>query len=262
MTTTQAVNQTRSGKLTGKVAIVTGASSGIGSATAKALAQEGAKVVLAARREEKMRAIASEIGQAGGDTLVLPVDLADEQAAVSLVKQAYDKWGQLDILVNNAGLVDVAPVETADINSWRKMFEVNALGLMMTSKAAILLMKEQGGGHIINLSSTSGLFVDAGLLGYCASKHAVEAFSSALRLEVSKSDRIRITVIEPGPVSTDLPTHIKDEESRQGILDWFDSIEPLQPEDIASAIVYAVTQPARVSVNKLLIRPTDSDTQL
>ena len=261
MTTTQATTQTRLGKLTGKVALVTGASSGIGSATAKALAQEGAKVVLAARRFEKMKAIASEIG-ANNNTLVLSVDLSNEQATVDLVQQAYDKWGQLDILVNNAGLVDVAPVETADIDSWRKMFEVNALGLMIAAKKAIPLMKAQGEGHIVNLSSTSGLFVDAGLSGYCASKYAVEAFSDALRLEVSKSDRIRITVIEPGPVSTDLPTHIKDSDSRQGILDWFDSIEPLQPEDIASAIVYAVTQPARVSINKMLIRPTDSDTQL
>ena len=262
MTTTQATTQTRLGKLTGKVALVTGASSGIGSATAKALAQEGAKVVLAARRFEKMKAIADEIRENGGETLVLPVDLSNEQATVDLVKQAYDKWGQLDILVNNAGLVDVASVETADIDSWRKMFEVNALGLMIAAKKAIPSMKAQGGGHIVNLSSTSGLFVDAGLSGYCASKYAVEAFSDALRLEVSKSDRIRITVIEPGPVSTDLPTHIKDSDSRQGILDWFDSIEPLQPEDIASAIVYAVTQPPRVSINKMLIRPTDSDTQL
>ena len=136
MTTTQATTQTRLGKLTGKVALVTGASSGIGSATAKALAQEGAKVVLAARRFEKMKAIASEIG-ANNNTLVLSVDLSNEQATVDLVQQAYDKWGQLDILVNNAGLVDVAPVETADIDSWRKMFEVNALGLMIAAKKAI-----------------------------------------------------------------------------------------------------------------------------
>ena len=262
MTTTQTLTRATSGKLNGKVALVTGASSGIGSATALALAQEGAKVVLAARREERLKAIANEIQQAGGDTLILPVDLSDERAATDLVKQVGDRWERLDILVNNAGLVDVAPVETADIASWRKMIEVNALGLMVAAKAAIPLMKAGGGGDIVNLSSTSGLFVDAGLAGYCASKYAVEGFSDALRLEVSKSDRIRVTVIEPGPVATDLPTHIKDEESRQGILNWFDSIEPLQPEDIASAIVFAVTQPPRVSINRLLIRPTDSDTQL
>lgn len=262
MTTTQAISQNTSSKLDGKVAMVTGASSGIGRATALSLAQQGAKVVLAARREDRMSAIANQIRQAGGDAFVLPVDLTDEQAARNLVQQAHAKWGRLDILVNNAGLVDIATVETADIDSWRRMFEVNALGLMIASKAAIPLMKAQGGGHIVNISSTLGLYTGVGLSAYSASKFAVEAFSNTLRLEVSKSNRIRITVIEPGPVETDLPTHIKDPNSQQNFLDWFNSIEPLQPEDIAVAVIYAVTQPPRVSVNQLLIRPTDSDTQL
>ena len=133
---------------------------------------------------------------------------------------------------------------------------------MIACKAAIPLMKAQGGGHIVNISSTAGLFVGSGTSGYCASKFAVEAFSSALRLEVSKADRIRITVVEPGLVETDLATHISDPNLRQGFLDSVASIEQLQPEDIAAAVVYAVTQPPRVSVNQLLIRPTDSDTQL
>lgn len=142
------------------------------------------------------------------------------------------------------------------------MFEVNTLGLMIASKAAIPLMKAQGGGHIVNISSIAGLFTGPGLSGYCASKFAIEAFSSALRLEVSKADRIRVTAIEPGLVETDLPTHISDLSLRQNFLDSVASIEQLQPEDVAAAVVYAVTQPQRVSINQLLIRPTDSDSHL
>jgi NADP-dependent 3-hydroxy acid dehydrogenase YdfG len=136
------------------------------------------------------------------------------------------------------------------------------LGLMIACKSVIPLMKAQGGGHIVNISSTAGLFIGADTSGYCASKFAVEAFSSALRLEVSKADRIRITVVEPGLVETDLATHISDPSLRQGFRDSVAAIERLQPEDIAAAVVYAVTQPPRVSVNQLLIRPTDSDTQI
>jgi NADP-dependent 3-hydroxy acid dehydrogenase YdfG len=262
VTATQSIAQPISGRLNGKVALVTGASSGIGSATAKELATEGAKLVLAARREDRLKAIADDIDRTGGEVLVLPVDLSDERATLELIDRAYTHWGRLDILINSAGIADAGSVETADVSSWRRMFEVNALGLMIACKAAIPLMKAQGGGHIVNISSTAGLFVGAGTSGYCASKFAVEAFSNALRLEVSKADRIRITVVEPGLVETELATHISDPNLRQGFLDSVASIEQLQPEDIAAAVVYAVTQPPRVSVNQLLIRPTDSDTQL
>ena len=259
------IAKTTSGRLNGKVALVKGASSGIGSATAKALAAEGAKLVLAARREDRLQAISDDITHAGGEVLVLPVDLSDERATFELVDRAYTHWGRLDILTNSAGISDAGSVETAEVsscNTLRRMFEVNTLGLMIACKAAIPLMKAQGGGHIVNVSSTAGLFVGAGTSGYCASKFAVEAFSSALRLEVSKADRIRITVVEPGLVETDLPTHMSDPSLRQGFLDSVASIEQLQPEDVAAAVVYAVTQSPRVNVNQLIIRPTDSDTQL
>ena len=262
MTATQSLARMTSGRLNGKVALVTGASSGIGSATAKALAAEGAKLVLAARREDRLKAIAEDIDRTGSEVLVLPVDLSDERATFELIDRAYTHWGRLDILTNSAGIADAGSVETAEVSSWRRMFEVNTLGLMIACKAVIPLMKAQGGGHIVNISSTAGLFVGPGASGYCASKFAVEAFSSALRLEVSKTDRIRITVVEPGLVETDLPTHISEPSLRQGFLYSVASIEQLQPEDVAAAVVYAVTQPPRVSVNQLLIRPTDSDTQL
>lgn len=215
MTATQAIARTISDRLNGKVALVTGASSGIGSATAQALAAEGAKLVLAARREDRLKAIADDITQTGGEVLVLPVDMSDEQATLELINQAHARWGRLDILINSAGVADVASVETADVSSWRRMFEVNTLGLMIASKAVIPLMKVQGGGHIVNISSIAGLFTGSGLSGYCASKFAIEAFSSALRLEVSKADRIRVTAIEPGLVETELPTHISDENLRR-----------------------------------------------
>jgi NADP-dependent 3-hydroxy acid dehydrogenase YdfG len=262
MIATQLITQTTVSRLSGKVALVTGASSGIGSATAKALAVEGAKLVLAARREDRLKAIAADITQTGGEVLVLPVDLSDQQAIFELVNQAHTHWGRLDILINSAGVVDLAPIETADVSSWRRMFEVNALGLMIASQAALPLMKAQGGGHIVNISSVGGLSAVPGLSGYCASKFAVEAFSRVLRLEVSKADRIRITAIEPGFVDTDFPMQISDPNLRQSLLDSVASLEHLQPEDVAAAVVYAVTQPPRVSVNQLLIRPTDSDTQV
>jgi NADP-dependent 3-hydroxy acid dehydrogenase YdfG len=262
MTATQSIDRTTSGRLNGKVALVTGASSGIGSATAKALAAAGAKLVLAARREDRLKAIADDIAQTGSEVLVLPVDLSDERATFELVERAYTHWGRLDILTNSAGIADAGSVETAEVSSWRRMFDINTLGVMIACKAAIPVMKAQGGGHIVNISSVTGLFVQSGASGYCASKFAVEAFSGALRLEVSKADRIRITVIEPGLVETDLSTHISDPSLRQGFRDSVAEIEQLQPEDIAAAVVYAVTQPPRVSVNQLLIRPTDSDTQV
>jgi NADP-dependent 3-hydroxy acid dehydrogenase YdfG len=262
MTATQSIGRTTSGRLNGKVALVTGASSGIGSATAKALAAEGAKLVLAARREDRLKAIADDIAQTSSEVLVLPVDLSDERATVELIDRAYTHWGRLDILINSAGIADAGSVETAAVSSWRRMFDINTLGVMIACKSVIPLMKAQGGGHIVNISSVAGLFVESGASGYSASKFAVEAFSSALRLEVSKADRIRITVVEPGLVETDLSTHISDPSLRQGFRDSVAAIEQLQPEDIAAAVVYAVTQPPRVSVNQLLIRPTDSDTQI
>jgi NADP-dependent 3-hydroxy acid dehydrogenase YdfG len=142
------------------------------------------------------------------------------------------------------------------------MLELNTLVPMRVAQAAIPHLRAAGGGDIVNLSSTSGLFTAPGVGGYSASKHGVEAFSEALRREVTKADKIRVTVIEPGPVATEINGHIQDETARKGIADWFASIVPLQPEDVADAILYAVTRPRHVHIDRLLIRPTDSDTEL
>jgi len=245
-----------------KTALVTGASSGIGAATAKALARAGVSVALVARRADRLAALAREVEALGGNAHVLEHDLLADGAPQAIVEKTVASLGRLDIVVNNAGIVDVAPTENADLDRFARMVDLNTLVPMRVAQAAIPHLRRAGGGDIVNLSSTSGLFTAPGVGGYSASKHGLEAFSEALRREVTKADRIRVTVIEPGPVATELNSHIQDETARKSIADWFASITPLQPEDVADAILYAVMRPPHVHINRLLIRPTDSDTEL
>jgi NADP-dependent 3-hydroxy acid dehydrogenase YdfG len=253
---------TASRPLEDKVALVTGASSGIGAATARAIAAAGASVALLARRADRLRDLADEIARDGGKTHVIEADLIDEAVPREAVGSAIGALGRLDLVVNNAGIVDVAPIEKADLARFARMLELNTLVPMRVAQAAIPHLRAAGGGDIVNLSSTSGLFTAPGVGGYSASKHGVAAFSEALRREVTKADKIRVTVIEPGPVATEITGHIRDETARKGIADWLASIVPLQPEDVADAILYAVTRPRHVHIDRLLIRPTDSDTEL
>jgi NADP-dependent 3-hydroxy acid dehydrogenase YdfG len=242
-------------KLDGKVAVVTGASSGIGEATAEALAAEGATVVVAARREERLGELVERIKNSGGRTLAVSCDVTDEGQAHALIQRAEEEFGRVDILVNNAGVMLLSKVEKGLSDQWRQMFDVNVLGLLYTTGAAIGAMKRQGSGHIVNVSSLAGRKVTRATSGvYAGSKHAVNAISEGLRQELLE-DNIRVTVVEPGAVETELPTHITDEEAKEGLGSLL-SLEILQAEDVANAIVYAVTQPDRVSVNEILIRPT------
>ncbi|WP_222919115.1 SDR family NAD(P)-dependent oxidoreductase [Natrinema sp. SYSU A 869] len=244
-------------ELDGQVAIVTGASSGIGEATSKALASRGASVVLAARRENELEALADQIESAGGDALSVPTDITDEDGIDALVEATLAEFGSVDVLVNNAGVMLLEPVERANRENFRQMVEVNLLGLMNLTHAVLPVMQEQGAGHIVNVSSTAGRDANANSSGYSATKFGVNAFTESLRQEVT-TEGIRTTIIEPGAVETELQEHIPDEEIREQIEDGFlDSITPLQSEDIARAIAYAVTQPQHVSVNEMLIRPTD-----
>lgn len=245
----------QSGKLIGKVALVTGASSGIGEATALALAAQAALVVIAARRTERLESLAQRILKLGGQVAFAVIDVTSEEQILSLVEEIQFNLGRLDILINNAGIVDNSPIATADTDNWRRMFNTNVLGLMYATQAAVRVMKRQQSGHIVNISSTAGRGVSAGIGAYCATKWSVNAFSEGLRQEVS-TDNIRVTVIEPGPVATELVDGISNAEIRSSVQQWFDSMTVLQPEDIAEAIVYALTQPARVNVNEILIRPT------
>jgi NADP-dependent 3-hydroxy acid dehydrogenase YdfG len=242
-------------KLDGKVVVVTGASSGIGEATAEALAGEGATVVVAARREERLSDLVGRIEGNGGRTLAVSCDVTDEGQAHALIQRAEEEFGRVDILVNNAGVMLLSKVGKGLSEQWRQMFEVNVLGLLYATDAAIEVMKRQGSGHIVNISSVAGRKVTRDTSGvYAGTKHAVGAISEGLRMELLE-DNIRVTVVEPGAVETELPTHITDEEAKEGLSGLL-SLDILQAEDVANAIVYAVTQPDRVSVNEILIRPT------
>jgi NADP-dependent 3-hydroxy acid dehydrogenase YdfG len=253
MTAQQTRTDDGEGPLTDAVAIVTGASSGIGEATAEALAEAGAHVVLAARRVDELEAVADRIETAGGDALVVPTDVTVEADIDDLVAATTEAYGRIDVLVNNAGVMLVEPLERADRSNFRQMVEVNLLGLMNLTHAVLPVMQEQGSGHVVNVSSVAGRFASENFSGYNATKFGVNGFTEALREEVT-TEGIRTTVIEPGAVETELPTHITDER----ILERFAEMDlpTLDPDDVARSIVYATSQPEGVSVNELLIRPT------
>ena len=247
------------GKLDGKTALVTGASSGIGEATALALAAEGAAVGIAARRADRLETLAARIRDGGsGRAYPIVADVADEDQARRMVIDANEQMGGIDILVNNAGVMLLGMVGGADTEDWRRMINTNVLGLMYATHAVLPIMKARGSGHIVNVSSVAGRTARAGSGVYNASKWGVGAFSEALRQEVSK-DKIRVTIIEPGAVATELAHHITDAAAKQQLEEWIKAMTPLEAEDIAAAIVYAVTQPERVNVNEILIRPTEQD---
>ena len=242
-------------KLNGKVAVITGASSGIGEATAEALAAEGASVVVAARREDRLSDLVERINGNGSKALSVECDVTDEEQAHALIRQAKDELGRVDILVNNAGVMQLSKIEKGLSDEWRRMVEVNVLGLLYVTDAAVQVMKEQGSGHLVNISSVAGRKSGPFRGAYSGTKFAVNAISEALRVELL-DDNVRVTVVEPGAVETELAGHITDEEAREGMSGVL-SGEILQPEDIAGAIAYCVTQPERVSVNEILIRPTE-----
>ncbi|MBD1898331.1 SDR family oxidoreductase [Coleofasciculus sp. FACHB-129] len=246
------------GKLDGKVAIVTGASAGIGEATAIALAAEGASVVIAARRFDQLNAIADGIAATGGKALPIVADITDETQVQNLVQKANAQFGRVDILVNNAGIALSGNIEGANTSDWRRMIDLNVLGLMYATHAVLPILKAQGSGHIVNISSVAGRTARVGIGGYNATKWGVNGFSESLRQEVCKHN-IRVTIIEPGMVDTEIDSHITDPIAKQRTEERRKSIVPLQSEDVAAAIAYAVTQPPRVNVNEILIRPTDQD---
>src|SRR5215213_8228067 len=242
-------------KLDGKVAVVTGASSGIGEATVRALAAEGAAVVAGARRKERLDELVERVAQDNGKAIAVECDITDEEQAHALVQRAVEEFGKIDILVNNAGVMLLSTVGKSLSDQWRQMFEVNVMGLLYATDAAIGHMKEQGSGHLVNISSVAGRKVTRDSSGvYAGTKHAVNAISEGLRQELLE-DNVRVSIVGPGAVDTELPDHITDEDAREG-LSGLMNLERLQAEDIAEAIVYAVTQPERVSVNEILIRPT------
>ncbi len=245
-------------KLTGKVALVTGASSGIGEATALALAAEGAAVAVSARREDRLQDLVKRITDNGGKAYPIVSDVTEEAQANEIVQKTKSELGRVDILVNNAGLMLLGMIEGANTDDWRRMINTNVLGLMYATHAVIPIMKEQNSGHIVNISSVAGRTARVGSGVYNASKWGVVAFSESLRQEVLKY-HVRVTVIEPGAVATELTNHITDASAKKNIEDFVKGMTPLESEDIAAAILYAVTQPDRVDVNEILIRPTEQE---
>ena len=237
--------------LAGKTAVVTGASSGIGEATARLLAREGCNVVLAARREDRLNAFAADLGEGA---LAASTDVTDPAACAALVARTVERFGSLEILVNNAGLGLSGSVAEGDPEDWRKMFDVNVLGVLYVTRAAVRQMLRQGAGDVVFVSSLAGRRVPrADGTVYAATKHAVNAVAEGLRMDVHEKG-IRVINVEPGLVRTEFP-----ESSYPSADEYYAEKEysPLKAEDVAAAVVYALDQPPRVSVNEILVRPTE-----
>jgi NADP-dependent 3-hydroxy acid dehydrogenase YdfG len=244
--------------LSGKRALVTGASSGIGRGAAIALAAEGAQVALVARRAERLSELAAEIEAAGGQALVRAADVTREEEATGAVEETIAQFGGLDILVNAAGMTQTGRVENANLDDWRYVFDLNFWSGLYTSRAAIPALRE-GGGDIINISSTAGRRPVGGALGpYGASKFALTAFNESLRSEVTLTG-IRVCIIEPGATSTEIHQHIKDEPMRERMRQHLEKDGAMQPEDVAAAIVFVLGLPRHVNVSQLMIRPSVDD---
>jgi NADP-dependent 3-hydroxy acid dehydrogenase YdfG len=244
--------------LSGKVALVTGASSGIGEATAAALAQAGAAVAVGARRKDRLDALAGRLRDDGASVLTLDLDVTDEDSCAAAVRATREELGGLDVLVNNAGVMLLGTIVGADPEDWRRMISTNVLGVMYMTHAAIEGMVEQGSGDIVNISSVAGRTARKGAGVYNASKWAVNAFSESLRQEVTGRG-VRIGLVEPGAVDTELRTHITQPAAREASDQYAEGMRQLHSEDIARAVLYLVTQPPHVAVNEVLVRPTDQE---
>jgi NADP-dependent 3-hydroxy acid dehydrogenase YdfG len=250
-------------RLDGTVALVTGASSGIGAAAAVSLAAQGAAVALAARRKDRLESLAASIRDQGGTALVLESDVTDELQAADVVERTVAELGRLDTLVNNAGVMLLGPAVGAPLTEWQRMVQLNVLGLLYCAHAALphLLSAAENGprqvADMVNISSVAGRVARNGSGVYNATKHGVGAFSEALRQEVTRR-HVRVSLVEPGATSTELGSHNRP-EIQEGMRQRFANMQRMEAEDIADAITYIVTRPRHVAVNEMLIRPTEQD---
>ncbi|WP_341487735.1 SDR family oxidoreductase [Pararhizobium sp. A13] len=243
--------------ITGKVALITGASSGIGAATALKLAATGVKVGLAARRTDKLEILKREIAEKGGDALVIEMDVVDTASVEAGVNKLVDAYGSIDVLFNNAGLMPLSDIDALKTDEWQRMVDVNVKGLLNTTAAVLPQMIKQHAGHIFNTSSIAGRKVFKGLSVYCATKHAVTAFSDGLRMEVGQKHNIRVTCIQPGAVATELYDQITDPGYRQQMDDLAKQMTFLQGADIADTILFALQAPDHVNVAELFVLPVE-----
>lgn len=249
--------------LTGTVAVITGASSGIGLATAKSLAAEGAAVSLIARRGDRLEALAEELRSQGATALVTTADLTIEDEATAAIERTVSELGRIDTLVNNAGVMLLGPMEHAPLDEWHRMIDLNLTALVQTTHAALphLLSAAETSprkvSDLVNISSTAGRQVKRGSGVYNLTKHGVGAFSESFRQEFSRR-HVRVGVVEPGAVNTELRDHLRD-DIRKAQAERLSQMDILQPEDIADAVHYIVTRPRHQTVNEILVRPTEQD---
>ena len=240
-----------------KSIIITGASSGIGEATAKLLAKNGAKLILGARRLDRLENLVKEIKSEGGEAVAIKADVTNREDCKRLASIANEKFGRIDVLVNNAGVMPLSFLDKLKIEEWDRMIDTNIKGVLYCFASVLPTMKTQKSGHIVNISSVAGRRVMKGGAVYCASKFAVTAVSEGIRQELSARDNIRVTCIEPGAVTTELGNSITDNDVIQGFSKAMAGVTFMQPNDIAESILYAISQPNRVNVNEILIMPTE-----
>lgn len=239
--------------ITGKVILITGASSGIGEAAARLLAQRGAKIVLGARRTDRLSALAESIENQGGAVRIRKLDVTSREDTQDFADFAVAEFGQVDVIINNAGVMPLSPLASLKVNEWNRMIDVNIRGVLHGIAAVLPAMEARGSGQIINIASIGAHAVSPTAAVYCATKYAVRAISDGLRQE---TDRIRVTVVSPGVVESELADSISDEKGRNEMKE-FRRIS-IKPDAIARAIAYAIEQPSEVDVSELIVRPTAS----
>lgn len=245
-------------KLNGRVALITGASSGIGAATAKIFATAGIRVGIAARRIDRLNQLQEEIAKAGGEALAIEMDVADIASVKSGITKLMEAYGSIDILLNNAGIMPISDIDQLHTDEWNRMVDINIKGVLNTTAAVLPHMIKNHSGHIFNTSSIAGRKVfGPGFTVYSATKFAVTAFSEGLRMEVGKKHNIRVTCIQPGAVDTELPNQTTDATKRQQLDVYKKEITYLKPEDIANCIMYALQAPEHVNLAELFILPTE-----
>lgn len=242
-------------ELKDKVVIITGGSSGLGEATARRLAKNGAKLMLAARREERLKELVSEIEKDGGTAKYQVTDVTKRSEVEALAKATHQAYERIDVLVNNAGLMPLSPLDETKVDEWDKMVDVNIKGVLYAIAAVLPIMRQQKSGHVINLSSVAGHKVFSTGTVYCATKFAVKAISEGIRLE--SNGEIRSTNISPGAVDTELTSTISDSETAKNVNQLYSVA--IDADAIARAIAYAIEQPVDVDVNEMIIRPTKQE---
>lgn len=246
-------------ELKGKVALITGASSGIGKGVAESLAQKGVKVALAARSEDKLNQITKSLTDLGLEAFVCPMDVTNKESVKAAVSRVKAHFGQIDILINNAGIMPTADIDSFKVDEWDNMIDINIKGVLNVTAEVLPELIQQKSGHILNLSSIAGRKLFKGLAVYCGTKHFVAGFSDIMRMEIGKKHNIRVTSIQHGAVATNLYDQITDVNYKKGMEALQDQMTFLTPKDIANSMIYALESPDYVDVSEIFILPTDQE---